>query len=101
MTEHDQPASQAITMSSRSLRSEPPALAPVGRTICITSDGTVTVHRDHGCSPDDVRDLCEALISGELQVVDLTELGPLARGRASPTSIPARAACSPGVTGRP
>jgi len=62
-------------MSSQSLRYEPDALAPVGCTIRITSDGTVTVHRDHGCSPDDVRDLCEALISGELQIVDLTEPG--------------------------
>jgi len=53
---------------------DPPASAPVGATIRVTGSGTVTVHRDHGCTLDNVRELCEAVVGGELTIVDLTEL---------------------------
>jgi hypothetical protein len=45
---------------------------PVGCTIRLTSDGTVTVRRDPGCTPNDVRDLCAAVARDEVEVIDLT-----------------------------
>jgi len=51
-----------------------PDAPPVGCTVRVTGSGTVTVRRDHGCTSEDVRELCHALVGGALQIVDLTEL---------------------------
>lgn len=49
-----------------------PAPAVIGCTIRVTDDGAVTVRRDQGCTLANVRELCEALVRGELEVIDLT-----------------------------
>jgi hypothetical protein len=49
-----------------------PVPVAIGCTIRVTSKGAVTAHRDHGCTPEDVRVLCDALVRGELEVIDLT-----------------------------
>ena len=46
-------------------------LAAIGCTIRVTDTGTVTVQREHGCTFDNVRELCDAVARGELEVIDL------------------------------
>ncbi|MGH8571658.1 MAG: hypothetical protein ACREX8_03655 [Gammaproteobacteria bacterium] len=62
-------------MDVRGVYFEPSAVAAVGCALRVTGEGSLTVHRDPGCTPDNVTELCAALISGELTIVDLTEPG--------------------------
>lgn len=60
------------TMTNRPVRHNPPTFPAIGCTIRVTDQGTVTVQRDHGCTQDNIRELCAALVRGELEIVDLT-----------------------------
>jgi hypothetical protein len=60
-------------MTSQPAQHDRPVLAPIGCTIRVTDHGVVTVHRDHGCTLDDVRELCEALVRGDLEIIDRTQ----------------------------
>jgi predicted nucleic acid-binding protein len=62
-------------VTSRPTHDDWPAFTAIGCTIRVTGEGAVTVRRDPGCTPDNVRDLCEALLRDELEIVDLTESG--------------------------
>lgn len=60
-------------MTTRRARRDRLAITAIGCTIRISTDGTITVRRDHGCTLDDVRELCVALVRGELKIIDVTE----------------------------
>lgn len=60
-------------MTSRRARRDRPVLVGIGCTIRVTDQDAVTVHRDPGCTLDNIRELCDALVSGELEIIDLTE----------------------------
>jgi len=59
--------------TNRRIRRNQPLSATIGCAIRVSTDGTITVYRDPGCAPNDVRQLCEAVTSGKLEIMDLTE----------------------------
>lgn len=60
-------------MNRRKYRSDGPVAAPTGCIIRVTRDGKVTVVRDPGCTPDNVRELCAAILDDQLVVIDITQ----------------------------
>jgi len=68
------------------------ARMPVGCTLRVMSSGTITVHREPGCTPEDVRELCSAVVRGELEIADVSESAGFVTGPAPDRDGPSRAA---------
>jgi hypothetical protein len=59
-------------MTSRRARRDRPVFKAIGCTLRVTDEGSVTVHRDPGCTLDNIRELCDALVAGDMEIIDLT-----------------------------